>query len=1459
MNGILEKCPYGHSILIPRENAVNPCFFELVILANSVILFIPGSIQLLDLIKTPSFGKIRYSKLSKSSLWRVVFVFLQALLFGSKYTEPFFYINAFALLFIALPLTYYENFKKPTTRGSLLFYFLFQSIILGFSILQNLFTVFQTASNDPILYLSFINILQIFISSLVYYTPSVEVSKYYLEKDIIQANILSQITFSWMNELIDKGYRNQRITDADIPNPPAMLDTKQGYTKLKKVWDAQKKKSLLLALIKVFGLTVISAVSYELLDDILSFVQPQILKYLIQYFNNDQPAIVGFLLAGGLFVVSVVTTSLYNKFFILIFEVGLGTKAALMTLVYHKALKLSPESKKNRSTGDIVNLMSVDVSRVQDLASQFQTLVSAPIKLILCILSLYSLLGNATFAGIAAMAILVPINTLVSRRLKKLHKTQMKYKDMRTRATSEFLLNIKSIKLYAIEKAILERLNHVRNELELGNLRRIGIFAAFMNFSWYCVPFFVSCSTFTAFALLMKKPLTPDIIFPALALFELLSEPIYAIPSIITSLIETSVAFERITSFLLSDEIDEELIKHFERVERSNGSAINVENCTFLWETVKIEKDDKKGYDEESSIQNLKIALKIDKFEAKKGELTCIVGRIGSGKSTFLQSILGYLPCIGSDSTKKPLIEKYGSIAYCSQVPWIMNATVKENILFGHRFDEEFYQKTIEACELSPDLEILPDGDDTHVGEKGISLSGGQKARLSLARAVYSRADIYLLDDVLSAVDSHVAKNITNKVINGLLSSKSVILATNSIPVLSHASNIILLEKGIIVETGKFKNVVSKDTKLGKLIKEFGNASEEDLESTEVERENSLISFRRASIASFKKPTLVEKTRKTGQDDEKAAVGKVNLKVYKSYAKACGIFGVIGFLSLLMLSTTFSLTANYWLKNWSEDNERNGTNKHVLRYVAVYSFFGLGSGFFTLGRTIFMWVFCAIRSSTVLHNNMAKSVLRAPMSYFETTPIGRIMNRFSSDMNKIDERLPKVFAGLFASTIRTVFTLGFIAVNMPSFFIVVLVLSMIYIFYQRYYVATSRDLKRIVSISRSPIFSHLQESLAGFETVLAYDQADRFHFLHYCNLDFNLKSLYLFRSINRWLSVRLQMIGSIIIFFAATLSITNGLTAGMAGLVISYALRVTSSLNWIVRMTVEVETNIVSVERVLDYSELKPEAAEITDTRPPEDWPSHGSIQFDHYSTKYRKNLDLVLNDISLKINPKEKIGIVGRTGAGKSSLALAIFRMIEPVDGRIYIDGLNTSDIGLHDLRSNLAIIPQDSQAFEGTVRQNLDPLEIYSDDKLWNALELAHLKSFIENLGNDHDEDTLKSGLEAKLSEGGSNMSVGQRQLLCLAKALLNPSNVLILDEATASVDVETDKIVQETIRKAFSDRTILTIAHRIDTVLDSDRIVVLEKGQIKEFDTPENLLKDKDGLFYHLCLQGGYVKQT
>lgn len=930
---------------------------------------------------------------------------------------------------------------------------------------------------------------------------------------------------------------------------------------------------------------------------------------------------------------------------------------------------------------------------------------------------------------------------------------------------------------------------------------------------------------------------------------------------VLSSIIEANVSAKRIVDYVTMDEIQPDCTIHLDKATSKNEEALTIEHGTFLWQRSPA----------------IKVALTDINFKAYKNQLNCIVGKVGSGKSALLQAMLGDL------HKSEGLVTVKGHIAYVAQGPWIMNATIKENILFGSKFDPDFYQRTIEACALLDDLAILPDGDNTFVGEKGISLSGGQKARLSLARAVYARADIYLLDDVLSAVDEHVGAHIIDNVLgdSGLLATKCRVLCTNSIPVLSHADSITMVSDGRIIETGTYSEVMENKSNIYSLLKEFGKRKSpsapsisesslpvsgsttpttiEDFENEQpipiMKRRSSANTLRRASASSFKRIHIddEEQNKRTKMTKEHSEQGKVKWEVYKEYARACNPVAVFFVFFFMVLASICSVSSGFWLKHWSEENSRTGSNKNLGFYLGVYFAICISASLSSVTYTLILMIGCSIQAAKTLHRRMLNSVIRAPMQWHWASPIGRTLNRFNNDINRIDSMMARVFSQFFANSLSVTMTLAIIIYNTPPFLLLIGPLGFMYIYYQRYYLRTSRELKRLESVSKSPIYAHFQETLAGLSTIRAYGQQDRFSFINESSLDFNFKAYFPSISANRWLAVRLEFLGSVIILCASGLSIlmigTGHVTAGTIGLAMSYALQITQSLNWIVRMNVEVETNIVSVERVLEYSNLPAEAPPIIENcRPPHGWPEDGAIEFNHYSARYRPELELILKDINLKIKPKEKIGIVGRTGAGKSSITLALFRIFEPSTGNIEIDTIDISKIGLSDLRHGLSIIPQEAQTFEGSLRDNLDPNHEHDDVELWRVLELAHLKT--------HVETNMEGGLEAIVAEDGANLSFGQKQLLAIARAALTRSNVLILDEATAAVDVETDQLIQKTIRDEFKDRTILTIAHRLNTIIDSDRIAVLSEGRVVEFASPQALLKNKESLFYSLAKQGGLI---
>jgi ABC-type multidrug transport system fused ATPase/permease subunit len=1419
--------PEGWGPLSPAAFHLTPCFIDVIVAVVAVwgILSGAGALYLLLKKRIPqpvSKNWHFYAKLVVlASL--ILVTALQAALQAETQPKTFWAdvrfwssIATLGSLGVIYAVQYYEHWRSRQPNGVVLFYWLFFIIAYGIK-LQSLVSRKDYIHQLPYFILINISLGLALLEFVLEYLVPKKQSAYDALGDEDEcpynyADIFSVLTFSWMTPLMKFGYTNY-LTPDDLWNLRRRDTTRATLDDLSEAWEEQlqtKRPSLWIALFKAFGGPYLRGALIKSGSDILAFVQPQLLRYLIAFIDSyrgpdPQPVIRGVAIALSMFFVSVVQTSCLHQYFQRAFDTGMRVKSSLTALIYTKALRLSSEGRATKTTGDIVNHMAVDQQRLSDLTQFGTQLLSAPFQMVLCMVSLYQLVGPSMFAGIGVMIFMIPLNGVIARMMKKLQITQMKNKDSRTRLMTEILNNIKSIKLYAWNTAFMNKLSHIRNDLELNTLRKIGATQSVANFTWQSTPFLVSCSTFTVFVLTSDQPLTTEIVFPALTLFNLLTFPLSILPMVITSVIESTVAVQRLMDYFTAEELQTDAVTFEDPVDHTGDESVRLRDASFTWNR----------HTGTTVLQNIDLS-------ARKGELSCIVGRVGSGKSSLLQSILGEL----YKSDGEVIVR--GRIAYVAQAPWVMNASVRENIVFGHRWDPEFYDLTVEACALLDDFKNLPDGDQTEVGERGISLSGGQKARLTLARAVYARADIYLLDDVLSAVDQHVGRHIINKVLgpSGILNSKTRILATNAITVLKEADFIGLIRDKTIIEKGTYEQLMAMKGEIFNLVRtnladssddepevtdsEDGLASHEGSDETAIvengeesdsegmeepgslvpiksshkppQRKNSHVTLRRASTASWQGPRRKlgdeENILKTKQTQETTEQGKVKWSVYIEYAKDSNIVAVGFYLFALLASQTAQVLGNFWLKNWTEYNEAHGSNESVGKFIGVYLALGLGSSLLVILQNLILWIFCSIEASRKMHERMAFAIFRSPMQFFETTPSGRILNRFSSDIYRVDEVLARTFNMLFANSARAIFTMAVIASSTPAFLFFVIPLAYIYLSYQKYYLRTSRELKRLDSVTRSPIYAHFQESLGGISTIRAYRQETRFSQENEWRMDANLRAYFPSISANRWLAVRLEFIGSIIILASAGLAITSvatgsALSPGMVGLAMSYALQITQSLNWIVRQTVEVETNIVSVERVLEYANLPSEAPDVIfKRRPAIGWPSQGAVTFKNYSTRYREGLDLVLKDIDLDIKPHEKIGVVGRTGAGKSSLTLALFRIIEPSGGSISIDGVDVSSIGLFDLRGRLAIIPQDPAMFEGTLRDNLDPRHVHDDTALWSVLDHAKLKEHVSS---------MEGQLDAQIQEGGSNLSQGQRQLVSLARALLTPSNILVLDEAT------------------------------------------------------------------------------
>ncbi|KAI9363460.1 hypothetical protein DFJ73DRAFT_811265 [Zopfochytrium polystomum] len=1295
------------------------------------------------------------------------------------------------------------------------------------------------------------------------------------------ANIFSRIWFLWMDPLMRLGY-SKDLDMEDLWGLRHVDSAAANSNRFMRAWRDQvgrKKPSLFGAIAKSFGFTFASAAVFKVLQDMLSFSQPTFLKWILVFTaswspenrGHEQPVSKGFAIAFMMLAAASFQTIFLHQYFHISITVGMRIRAALMTAVYQKALRLSNSARQNKTLGEIVNLMAVDAGRIGDMTQYLHIIWSGPFQISMAIYFLYQTLGPAIFAGVAVMILMIPVNAILATKSRALNKIQMGNKDSRTKLMDEVLSGIKIIKLYAWERPFLSKIGVIRDK-EMHTLRRIGMLGAVQSFCWGSTPFLVSLFSFVVYSLVSSDPLTSPKVFVSLALFNLLQFPLNVFPSVISAIIDASVSLNRLRDFLSSEELDgsavtKEHLSFHNGVNGSNGVApeilahpnqpierISLQNGTFRWE-------------EKSDLPTLKDVS----ISVSDGQLVGVVGIVGSGKSSTLSAILGEMYKQSGSVTVR------GSIAYVPQTPWIMNATLKENILFGNAFDAEFYNATLEACGLKPDLSMLPGGDLTEIGERGINLSGGQKQRISLARAVYSRADIYLLDDTLSAVDAHVGRHIFDKVIGprGLLRKRARLFVTHSIHHLPEFNYICMLVSGKIAECGTYQELMSRgdSSSVFCLVKEYGkrkDASAGDSEANLVEM-GKTVSVGQLSKANSEKalsaPTkAVENAKSKLMSQEERSKGSVSLKVYATYAISCGVVSVFFFFVLATAGRFLSIAQDLYLADWADANDRKTTKllrglslddepkDDAFHRLTVYGVIGFLGAFTMAGQVLYVWVLCGIRAARLLHNQMLTNVLHLPQSYFDTTPLGRILNRFSKDVYTVDEVLPRVFQGFVNTLLRVLSVLVVNAIGNWLFIFFVVPLGALYLFFQRYYLRTSRELKRLESTSRSPIYANFQETLNGVSTIRAYDQVQRFIVSNEDRVDYHLRAYYPSISSNRWLAVRLESIGTLLVFGSAlfpviSIMVYGTVSASLVGLALTYSLSVTQTLNWVVRQSAEIETNIVSVERMKEYIDLPQEAAyEVPARRPSQSWPSNGEIDFVNYSTRYREGLELVLKDTSFKILPKEKIGIVGRTGAGKSSLTLALFRLIESASGKILIDGLDTSSLGLYDLRSRMTIIPQDSFLFTGTVRDNLDPFQENTDEKLWAALEAASLKPVIAR---------LEGGLDAPVLQGGENFSVGQRQLICLARAVLRNTRILVLDEATAAIDYETDSIIQKTIRNVATNATVITIAHRINTIIDYDRILVLDAGRVVELDTPQALLKDKQSKFYSLAKEAGLAK--
>ncbi|XP_046361919.2 multidrug resistance-associated protein 1-like [Haliotis rufescens] len=1326
------------------------------------------------------------------------------------------------------------------------------------------------------------------------------------------ASFVSRITFWWMNSLLLRGYRkpltetdvydihpdessvhtvtrflprwvkeinkskrranrrdrdkkvlysktlNESLSlDADDEKAPLLIKDKTMKMTEADLTPTTTKLSLIVTLWKTFWFDIIQSQLWRFVSDMVKFASPLILGLLVNFTTDGTiPTWKGYVLCAILSVATLTGTAFSQANWHQGRKVALRIAAVTISAIYRKSLRMSNKAKKNSTTGEIVNLMSVDVEHLRTFIFWAWEAWAHPLRIVIALYLLYQSLGTSVIAGMAVLFLLLPVTTISTLKWKKYQAQMMEQKDKRMKIMNEVLSGIKILKLYAWEPSFQERILEIRKQ-ELHILWKISLMEVFTTFSWTLSPYLVSLATFATYIFISEDHyLRPDVVFTAMSLLSIVRLAVVSLPSFFSDLVQAMVSLRRINKFLNTEDLDDTQILW----NSTQNAALTITDGCFQWTS-----------EQGPTLTNINLTV-------DEGQLVAIVGQVGSGKSSLVSAVLGEMNKVNGHVSLK------SHVAYVPQIAWIQNDTLQNNILFGKPMDRQWYDKVVECCALNPDLEMLPAGDMTEIGERGINMSGGQKQRVSLARAVYNNADIYLLDDPLSAVDSHVGKHIFDKVLSrkGLLAGKTRILVTHGIHWLPEVDSILVMTSCQISETGTYDQLLHHNGPFAQFLQKYLESNDSDVKDPEFTEIKKKVLQRLESVKSGEETdeesvTLMKSLMKSTElkqvelpkekepvsesskliEEEQVETGKVTLSVFLAYGRAIGLWIVLFSLIMYALFQATSITANTWLSKWTDDTSLNnmtllpsnssGRIEKNNYYLGVYGVLGVAQTVFIMTFS-FLWNLKTVKASGILHLNMLRNVLKAPMSFFDTTPTGRIVNRFSQDMDTIDTRMPSLVEYATNTLFQVLSSIIVISFTTPIFLVVVVPLVVLYYFIQRFYVTTSRQLKRLESKARSPIYSHFGETLSGASVIRSFQAQSRFIKESEDRVDTNQRfSFYAFGAL-RWQGVRLEIIGNIIVLAASLFAVMSRdtLSGGLVGLSITYAIEITANLNWMVQLVSEVETQIVAVERVKEYTEIDSEPAwNVPERRPNKDWPQTGVVKFLDYSTRYRDGLDLVLKGITCTVHSKEKVGIVGRTGAGKSSLTLSLFRLIEAAGGEINIDGVDVSTLGLHDLRSKLTILPQDPVLFAGSLRDNVDPFNQYSDNQIWRALAQAHLKTFVE---------TLPDGLEHECSEGGENMSVGQRQLLCLARALLKKTRILVLDEATAAVDMETDDLIQQTIRSEFKDCTVLTIAHRLNTVMDYDRILVLDNGCVCEFDTPSSLLQQPDSIFYNMAKAAG-----
>jgi ATP-binding cassette, subfamily C (CFTR/MRP), member 1 len=1263
------------------------------------------------------------------------------------------------------------------------------------------------------------------------------------------ANWLSLVTLWWIHPLLARGSRAPLQPDqvwelAQIDQARALQQ------RFDAAWAREGQRTrprFGRALWSATQGTMRLAVALYLLSGVFTLVQPLVIKALLQFFQGHANMLgldSGYALALVLCATSFCGVTATNFGMFLTARAGCNARIVVVDAVFQKVLRLSATARRTMNSGEIVTLASVDAERLLEAYSLGLWAFIAPIMLLVMSVLVGTQMGLVVgLAATATIVVIIYLAVTTSRAVGRYRRRIAALSGERIKVTNEVLQGIRVIKLYGWESSIQDKIQRVRHE-EVQLMRQYNYLRLYNGVLMFLAPSIVNAVCFATYVLL-GNTLDVATAFVVIALTNACRMPFSTFTNGSVFVAEAVASAARIGDFLVADEVDERTRDdHARMLDAAQEPVIQLQSATFQW------------------VQDApEPTLRDITFTIVPQSLVVIVGAVGSGKSSLVNALLGEMLQTAGDRTVR------GAFSYSSQQPWIQNQTLKENILFGEPLDASHYDAVVRACQLRPDFDMLEQGDATEIGERGINLSGGQKARVGIARAMYRarHCDFLMLDDPLSALDVHVANAVFTDGLEGLAKDKTRILVLNAhYHLLPHADRILVLQNGRIAGDGTLEELQGEFPFLASSPR--GQHSDEDEEvmgDDEEEVEGEEVQVRDGGDSEV---VVVKKVMKRGasrrvsaaeRDDkpepkkliveEDRNVGSVNLQTYVNYLANCGWDGYV-VAALIVVLFAFAQLAlffcDWFVSRWSTGKYRASLTEYAAMgiYVGMIVF----TSVFAFLRCLYYTETC-MRCSANLHAKYIHKVIIAPVTtFFDVTPVGRILNRFSRDLDQVDNPLPYFSMWMLMYFFQICAAFLVCAGTNPYVLIIYLPLAVVFVYVTKYFQASARELKRLDSITRSPFVNLVSETINGIETIRAFRMTAPFSQKCQELLNKNGKLFFSFQTTSRWFAMRTDWLVAFIIGIVAVLAVATraSLGAAVAGLALTYAAQLTSAFQRMTNLVTQTENIMTCFERISYYGGLDEEGHLMKErcVAPDPAWPRTGGVVFENVSMRYRPELELVLKNVSFSVASGEKVGVCGRTGSGKSSVMSILFRVVETSHGRVLIDGVDIATLPIQALRAKLTIIPQDPMLFSGSLRMNLDPFHDKDDAALWHVLKQVHLYDLIQKWGQ---------GLDFEVAEKGENLSVGQRQLLCIARALIRESKVVVMDEATANVDQESDRLIQQTVRESFAgaDTTVLCIAHRLETIIHSDKILVLDAGNVLEYDSPSVLMKKQGGIFQSL----------